>query len=328
MLEYKEEIKRLALALINVRAGNFEKWPDDDNADGLISDLTTIFNAMEQFINQAGVVIEISEMMSPIATQINQSVVAAWQNVIEPDYVGDEGRPSDYDFTQFLDRLGYCTSLLEKAIDLCDDDDDADVQRYKNLIFFHEQAINGCSWDYEFTDWGKRWYKNKTLTNEAIASRRRTIAQYNSKLSEIQKKKDAKLAEEKAAKEKAEKEAAQKRFKEYWEQHAKEKKEFEIELNEANSKIQEYENEIKRVPGQQEIDEFNQKINILLKEKNALGLFKIKEKKAIKDKIDDETSKMNAVKKKMDDEINAIKAKIEPLKSRISQINTELTKAR
>lgn len=82
------------------------------------------------------------------------------------------------------------------------------------------------------------------------------------------------------------------------------------------------------MPGQQEIDEFNQKINILLKEKNALGLFKIKEKKAIQDKIDDETSKMNAVKKKMDDEINAIKAKIEPLKSRLSQINTELTKAR
>ena len=66
----------------------------------------------------------------------------------------------------------------------------------------------------------------------------------------------------------------------------------------------------------------------MLKEKNALGFFKIKEKKAIQDKIDDETSKMNAVKKKMNDEINAIKAKIEPLKSRSSKINAELTRAR
>ena len=266
--------------------------------------------------------------MSTIATQINLSVVAAWQNVIQPDYIGDEGIPSDYEFTEFLERLGYCTTLLEKAIDLCDDDDEADIQRYKNLIFFHEQAINGCSWEYEYTDWGKIWYKNKTLTSEAIASRRKSIAQYNAKLAEIQKKKDAKIAAEKAAKEKAEREAAEKRFEEYWKNHVEEKTALENELKEIKLEIQGYENDICKVPGQKEIDEFKKKINSLLNEKGALGIFKLKEKKAIQDKIDDETSKMNAVKKKMDDEINAIKAKIDPLKSRISQINTELTKPR
>lgn len=119
-----------------------------------------------------------------------------------------------------------------------------------------------------------------------------------------------------------------KRIEEYWKQHANEKIELENELNDIMSKIQEYENEIKIVFGKKELEEFNQKINALLKEKNALGFFKIKEKKAIQDKIDDETSKMNAVKKKMNDEINAIKAKIEPLKSRSSKINAELTRAR
>jgi len=327
-LEYKEEIKRLALALIRVRAGNFEKWPDNDNTNGLLSDLTTIINAMVQFINQAGVVIEISEMMSPIATQINQSIVEAWQNVILPEYKGDEGKPSDYDFTKFLDRIGYCTTLLEKAIDLCDDDEEDDVQRYKNLVFLHEQALHGCSWDYEFTDWGKKWYVNKTLTNEAKDIRIKKIVQYKSILDEIQRKKDAKIAAEKAAREKIEKEIAEKRFKEYWESHTKEKEELEIELRELKSKIHEYTNEIQKLSDQKEIYAFNQKIDALLKEKNALGIFKIKEKKAIQNKIDDETSKMNEAKKKMNDDINAIQRKIDTLKSRISEINRELTKPR
>ncbi|MDY3046888.1 MAG: hypothetical protein SOR23_01410 [Candidatus Enterosoma sp.] len=119
-----------------------------------------------------------------------------------------------------------------------------------------------------------------------------------------------------------------KRIEEYWKKHANKKNELENELNDIMAKIQEYENEIKIVFGKKELEEFNQKINALLKEKYALGFFKFKEKKAIQDKIDDETSKMNAVKKQMNDEINAINAKIESLKSRSFKIKKELTRAR
>jgi ankyrin repeat protein len=184
----KNEIKNLSRALISLRAERFAKWPDEDEADGFSSDITSILNAMRQFIIQAGVIIPLSEMMEPIATQINQSVVQAWQNKILPDYKGDENRPDKYKWKQFIERIGHCTSLVAKAIDLCDEDAEADITRYENLIFFHEQAINSCSWDYEFVGSFKRWHKEWSLTDEAKASRRKLIAQYKNKIEEIKKK--------------------------------------------------------------------------------------------------------------------------------------------
>lgn len=184
----KNEIKNLSRALISLRAERFAKWPDEDEADGFSSDITSILNAMRQFIIQAGVIIPLSEMMEPIATQINQSVVQAWQNKILPDYKGDENRPDKYKWKQFIERIGHCTSLVAKAIDLCDEDAEADITRYENLIFFHEQAINSCSWDYEFVGSFKSWHKEWSLTDEAKASRRKLIAQYKNKIEEIKKK--------------------------------------------------------------------------------------------------------------------------------------------
>ena len=183
----KTEIKNLSRALISLRAERFAKWPDEDEADGFSSDITSIINAMRQFIIQAGVIIPLSEMMEPIATQINQSVVQAWQNKILPDYKGDENRPNQYEWKQFIERIGHCTSLVAKAIDLCDDDAEADITRYENLIFFHEQAIDSCSWDYEFIGSSKSWHKEWSLTDEAKASRRKLIAQYKNKIEEIKK---------------------------------------------------------------------------------------------------------------------------------------------
>jgi chromosome segregation ATPase len=136
------------------------------------------------------------------------------------------------------------------------------------------------------------------------------------------------LDAEKAAKEKAEREAAKKRFDEYWKAHAKEKEDLESERNELQKKIASLEEEIKLVPGGDEKQSYQKNIAEFEKEKKELGIFKIKEKKALQEKIDAEKSKLAAVIKRMNDAINAIKATINPLQKRIESINLELTKAR
>lgn len=132
------QIKNLSVAMISLRTERFAKWPDEEEANGFISDITSILNTVAAFLSQTGALIPLSEIMAPIATLINQSVVQAWQNVIWPDYNGDpndsDERAGKYEWQNFIQRVGYCTSLVENAISLCDEDDEDDIQRYENLI--------------------------------------------------------------------------------------------------------------------------------------------------------------------------------------------------
>lgn len=330
--EAKEQIKNLSLAMISLRADRFAKWPDEEESAGFISDLTSILTTVVTFLTQTGALIPTAEIMAPVATQINQSVVKAWQNVIWPDYNGDpndsDDRAGKYEWQTFIKRVGYCTTLVEKAIDLCDEDDEDDIQRYENLIFMHKAAIDSCSWDYNYTDWGKSWHKEWSLTDEAKRARRTLISQYEAKVREIKASIAAKQAAEKAEKERIAREEAQKRFDAYWAEHAEEKSSLETEQKDLNSKIAAFNKEIEAIPGKAEIDNIDERIKKLTEEKSALGLFKRKEKKAIQEQID----QTNVEKKCIQDRMNAarkeIEAKISPLQNRVNTISNELTKAR
>lgn len=330
--EAKEQIKNLSLAMISLRADRFAKWPDEEESAGFISDLTSILTTVVTFLTQTGALIPTAEIMAPVATQINQSVVKAWQNVIWPDYNGDpndsDDRAGKYEWQTFIKRVGYCTTLVEKAIDLCDEDDEDDIQRYENLIFMHKAAIDSCSWDYNYTDWGKSWHKEWSLTDEAKRARRTLISRYEAKVREIKASIAAKQAAEKAEKERIAREEAQKRFDAYWAEHAEEKSSLETEQKDLNSKIAAFNKEIEAIPGKAEIDNIDERIKKLTEEKSALGLFKRKEKKAIQEQID----QTNVEKKCIQDRMNAarkeIEAKISPLQNRVNTISNELTKAR
>ncbi|MGI6014688.1 MAG: hypothetical protein ACOX7K_10530 [Oscillospiraceae bacterium] len=328
----KEQIKNLSLAMISLRADRFAKWPDEEESAGFISDLTSILSTVVTFLNQTGALIPLAEIMAPIAAQINQSVVKAWQNVIWPDYNGDpndsDDRAGKYEWQTFIKRVGYCTTLVEKAIDLCDEDDEDDIQRYENLIFMHKAAIDSCSWDYNFTDWGKSWHKEWSLTDEAKRKRRTLISQYEAKVREIKASIAAKQAAEKAEKERIAREEAQKRFDAYWAEHAEEKASLETEQKDLNSKIAAFNKEIEAIPGKAEIDNVDERIKKLTEEKSALGLFKGKEKKALQEQIDQANTEKKGIQDRMDAAKKEIEAKISPLQNRVNTISNELTKAR
>jgi hypothetical protein len=328
----KEQIKNLSLAMISLRADRFAKWPDEEESAGFISDLTSILSTVVTFLTQTGALIPLAEIMAPIATQINQSVVKAWQNVIWPDYNGDpndsDDRAGKYEWQTFIKRVGYCTTLVEKAIDLCDEDDEDDIQRYENLIFMHKAAIDSCSWDYNFTDWGKSWHKEWSLTDEAKRARRTLISQYEAKVREIKASIAAKQAAEKAEKERIAREEAQKRFDAYWAEHAEEKASLETEQKDLNSKIAAFNKEIEAIPGKAEIDNVDERIKKLTEEKSALGLFKGKEKKALQEQIDQANTEKKGIQDRMDAAKKEIEAKISPLQNRVNTISNELTKAR
>ena len=319
--EAQDQIKRLAVAMIQLRGNRFAKWPDEEECNGFIADVKSILGTVASFIRQTGVAISVPEFLAPMATKINESVVKAWKDVVWPEYNGDprdsDDRANKYEFTKFIDRVGYCTGLIEKAINLCSEDDEDDIQRYENLIFMHKAAIDSCAWDYNITSYGKSWYKCTQLTEESKNYRRGRISEYEGKIKAI-----------KASVERKKREAAQKRFNDYWAEHADDKIALETEKRELEAQIVELRDKIKKIPGTAEKANIQQRIEELTAEKNSLGLFKGKEKKALQEKID--TANLGL--KKVSDRIDAVKQeiekKIEPLQRRINAINTELTKAR
>ncbi len=341
----KAELLNLSGSIIDLRGNRFSKWPDKDEAAGFVSDISNILAAMLEFIQQSHIIIPITEIMAPIATKINNSVIEGWNNVIEPDYKGDDGHPSDYDFKRYIERIGYCTDLLEKAIDLCEEDDAEDITRYENLISFHESAISACSYEhnyhsYTYTAGGYwSWDKSIELTEGAKQARRKLIADYKKKITKIRTEIDKKAIAEKA-----------KKFEQYWSEHQEEKKLLEDEKNEITSKIKAIEKELAeqvKLPNKEIQDlhyetvlgEFDKKISALTIEKSNLGLFKGKQKKELQEQIEKLTSEKAKMKANLDIQIKTIESKknvmekeaqkkLAPLQARLNAIKTELTKDR
>lgn len=350
--EAKEQINSLFWAMISLRVDRFAKWPDEEESDGIVSALISMYNTLASFIEQTDVPMDFyKDFRARVADQICQSVVKACKNVIWPDYNGNsDNRAGRYEWQTFIKRLDYCIPLVHHAILFCGEDDEDNIQRYENIIFMEKAAIDSCSWDYDFTDGGKNWYKDFMLSDNAKNMRRQRINRHETKIKEIKASVAARQAAEKAEKERIACEEAQKRFDSYWAEHADEKASLEAEQKELNAQIvalnaslndqvAALNKEIAVIPEKLELDNIEERIKKLTEEKSSLGLFKGKEKKEIQEQIDRANiekkgvqDRMDAVKKELESKILNVKAeiqkKVSPLQNRIDIISDELTKKR
>lgn len=335
----KSEITNLSRSMLALRGERFAKWPDEEEKNGFVSDLASILAAVVQFVNQGGVLIPITEIMEPAATIINQYVVKAYQSVIRPDYKSDSDPwPNDNDFIRFINRIGYCTDLVEKAINICDEDDEADIQRYENLIFLHKEAIEASSFDYEYVDLSDQWtvnqyankpglfpvprqnrvyYKKSVLNDSAVAQRKNLISKYESKVKILK-------ANE-----------ARKRFDAYWAKNEEkkarllsEKESIKNQISSLNAKlkerIEEINKKISEIPGETEVSSLKKEIKKLKKNKEELGILKLKERKEVQDQIDQLTSEKNVIENRMSSEKEALETEIAKEKSKIQKLTQPL----
>ena len=120
----------------------------------------------------------------------------------------------------------------------------------------------------------------------------------------------------------------QKKREEYWKAHAEEKLSLETERRSLEEQIAALKSEIENISREKEIVSLRQHVDGLIAEKNALGLFKGKEKKALQERIDATNLEIEKVSDRVHEEKTAIEKKIAPIQRRINEINTELTKAR
>lgn len=235
ILDSAKEITSLASALISLRAERFEKWPDDDEANGFFEDINTINNAINVLSEKSGV--QISGYLESIGSHIDSAVFSAFYGTISSDYNGDDYHPGQSQFYQYLERIDRCINLLEKTVDLCEGDDEANIKRYEQIAFLENKALESCSWDYEIYAWGQDWHKDLQLNNSAKQLRRANIASVNKKIADLSDKTRQKeiaenqekerIAREEEAKrlelENIAREEARKKEEEYWATHPEER---------------------------------------------------------------------------------------------------------
>ena len=203
--ESKNELITLSKAILKLRGDHFIKWPDADGTNDFINDISNVLGSITEFCDiLAGIDYELSdtetvpadafftasEFLIPIGRIITESVEDAWSKTVFPAYSGGPKnrnfKPDSYDWGMFIDRIGFCKSLLETTISVCGEDYEGNIKRYEYLIFLQNNAINSCSWDYEITDWGKRWHKDKYLSFSAKLTRRNWIKSYKTKIQDLQ----------------------------------------------------------------------------------------------------------------------------------------------
>ena len=311
----KEEIIRLFRAMISLRGNRFIKWPGKEEANGVVSDLSSFLDLLTQFVSRTGVAISISEFMAPILGKINEFVVKAGDIIVSAfnsNYANKDA------WVKCIEEMSCCIDLLENTMFLCEEDDENDysrVHRYKNLIDYQKNMIELRSLEYTYKNgmWIRSLSKDEAPKNIC----RGKIREYEAKIAAIQ-----------DAKEKKEKAAAQKRMDDYWAEHSDEKNALEAERESLESQISTLRTEISSIPGNAEKESIQERINALTAEMNSLRIFKGKEKKAIQEKIDAATLELKKVVDRMDAATQEIEEQIHPLQERLDEINAELTKAR
>lgn len=178
--EAAAKISSLSKALMSLCCDNFAKYPSDDNKADILNNLrmTKLYSLL--LLNKCGVAP--TEFYKEVAIMMNVAVCNAWKNKITDDYQHSE-HPSKYTWETFKNRCFACISIITEAINLSDEDKQADVQRYKNLIDITTALVNSCSYTYSANSGG--YVKEWSLTDEAKQKNINNIMTYHQKIKEI-----------------------------------------------------------------------------------------------------------------------------------------------
>ena len=338
-----EELKNLGLALISLRKQRFSGSPDAEELKGFTTARKVLLDSLTVLLCHGNIVGIPDGYLESIATMMNEASVAAL-NMARKAWDGVD-HPSDKDLTTFIEWCSNISSLLRQAINVTDDDDEADIVRYRNLAISLEEPIGKNSeeryWDSYRTEY--RWKNSKCLTDEAVASRKKEAAECREKADALEKRikaeKERKAEEERLAAE----EAKRQRVEAYWAAHSEEKAQLDAEKAQLEAKKSELEPQLAELNGQIsaieaeysgvkvnaeiEVDRLQNQLASLNARKAALGLFAGKEKKQISEEIAGLEARISGmgvyVQQERSTLYNQVQAKAAPFKEKLEALNVE-----
>lgn len=311
----KEDFRDIIDAIFKLQGDRFAKWPDAEESLAIVNFNKRVLDCTNSFFSNVCPV-DIEYLLHPAAMKVNNCAVAAFDKAKLEFNNDNDGHPSDYALKLFIERCGYIESVYNAALIMYQNDYENIRITCDNLIVLHNSCINAKSYSATYVGDPIGWYyqTSQSLTDSAVAARRKQISIYESKKREAQRKKEEEAAQ-----------AQRNRIKAYWDRHPVKKELLTKESNGLGEEVRQLEKEIADIEKGPDVIALKDEIAALRAERQALGVFSIKEKKALDDKI-------NKLESDLKNYVNGEKTRLQnliaPKKARISVISNELRKDR
>lgn len=141
-----DELDKLSFALVSLTCDNYAKNGSEHNAKEIRRAVQLVTLHSVNLLLKCG--ISGTDLKAKIASKINSSVVAAYQNDIVPDYWGPTRHPSQVAWSNYKGRAMEAVSLLYFAIDLSESDAQEDKVKYENIIHILNEVKSSSSYHY------------------------------------------------------------------------------------------------------------------------------------------------------------------------------------
>lgn len=318
----EDELTVILKAFINSRAEMFASYPTNDNATALIGSGQTTINTLSSVNEKMPITFDLHDFNDFIADRMNTSSITASDNA-DRKFGPSEAAKTQYAYNIWMANTDNCIKVLEYASAIATSSDVIE-NIYSNLKTLQLSVINSCSYKFVYNDYASGGYytEDTCLTPFAKNARRNAISRY-----EIEKKN--KLNQIKAKQESEH----QMQIDKYWQEHADEKKQLEDYKQQLFAKKEElekkksvysaeiaslYKNRAQTVPAEIERHQIQSRIYELNTAKNALGIFKTKERKEIQDEIDKLDKELAVIAQRIPEQIQKQK---EQSNARINELN-------
>ncbi|MBR2612049.1 MAG: leucine-rich repeat protein [Clostridia bacterium] len=237
-----DEIKSLALSLIQTRMDHFVSWPNKDTVSSAINDIQTIIDTIK-ILKTSGIFFDITANFKPLPALIRQGTIKALDKTILPDYQCPY--PTKYQFDEYISRIKLCIFLTESSIRIFESfmSPDDIIEQHKLLITLYDYFKNAKAYDWNYVSGVRSYYVCTSVKSEVIAEYNKkkctsenVISKLTREIEEQKRQEEAKKRREEEEKRRREEQIKQqKESKEFWDSHSKEVEKLNEALKQARS---------------------------------------------------------------------------------------------
>ena len=323
------EIASISSAQLKMKCDRFENYRSEDNKKDIEKTLSMLQQQMDILKEKTGIDSYTADVKAAFAKTICDCADNASCEIIS-DF-GTERRHQDkYNWEKYTAAQERCLSLLNTAYELTYDDPVC-YSICKSYICIAELVRDSCSYKFVPDVYSDGYYvKDYSFTEAAIGARNKVIEMWKKrkKLHDPAEINEAFCDVLAQCEETVEEQEILSGQKQYWAKNAAQKSALDKEKSELEQKIKEAEKEKNESPLYKQLEETKGQIDSLLSERDSLGFFKGKEKKALTEKIGFAQNEYNDLVKKINAHKEQVDGKASLLQNRIQEINAELTKPR
>ena len=328
-IELMVSAQQIGAAIVQMHGNHFVDYRSEDNKLDVLNAAQDVKNQLANLKEQTGEEFYTNDFSTRLGRIINGAAVGGSNNADE-EFGPEDLNRGKYEWDRYTQSSDRCLTLLDRAFQLSYDDE-LNFTISKNYVVIATAVRDSCSYKFvpnAYTDGS--YQVDYTFTEAAKKSRTNTINTWQKRMdwydpAHRKAHMEAVLGRCEAARTSFEEDAAREQ---YWSEHAQEKAALEAERGTLTRQADQLEADLAADPAYEERKRKQEAIDDLSRQKQGLGLFKGKEKKAIQEQIDQIQGELGQVNSRISQMEEACSQKLQPLRSRATEIGEELNRSR